>query len=285
MQIENVMIPACDGYELAGTVYQPEQNETNTVVTINAATAVPQQFYKAFATFLAEQGYTVITFDYRGIGGSKPESLRGFKAKVEDWAMLDMAGVVDWVQATYQPKRLFFVGHSYGGQTAGMLPNADQIDAMVTFSSQSGYWKLQGGNQKLAVLFHMYVTFPLMSHLFGYMPWSKLGSAEDMPKGVALGWARWCRHPEYLMGDKHLPLERYQQFKAPVLAYSFADDNWGTKKSVDTMMSVYPNITRRHVLPSDIGLEAIGHVGFFRPKSAALWPDIVAWLEEMVSLE
>jgi predicted alpha/beta hydrolase len=284
MNVENLIIPACDDYGLAGTVYQPNDNPTNTAVTINTATAVPQQFYKPFATFLAEQGYTVITYDYRGIGGSKPQSLRGFEANAEDWALLDIAGVIDWVQDTYQPQRLFHIGHSYGGQVAGFLPNADKIDAMVTFSAQSGYWRLQGGNQKLAVLFHMYVTFPVLSHLFGYMPWSKLGPAEDLPKGVALGWARWCRQPGYVMDDSHLPLERYKEFKAPVLAYSFDDDNWGTKKSVDKMMSVYPNVERRHVLPGDVGMTSIGHVGFFRSKSAALWPDIVAWLEGVMQV-
>ncbi len=152
MQIKTITIPATDGYSLAATSFQPDSNPTETVVTINSATAVPQRYYKPFATFLAKQSYTVITYDYRGIGDSRPKSLRGFQAQARDWALLDMAGVVDWVQATYQPQRLFHMGHSYGGQTAGLLPNGNQIDALVTFSSQSGYWRLQGGNQKLSVI-------------------------------------------------------------------------------------------------------------------------------------
>jgi predicted alpha/beta hydrolase len=209
MQIETITIPARDGFSLAATCYEPDSNAVRTIVTINSATAVPQRYYKPFAIYLANQGYTVITYDYRGIGGSRPESLRGFQATSTDWALLDMAGVVDWVQTTYQPQRLFHIGHSYGGQTAGLLPNGDQIDAMVTLSSQSGYWRLQGGSQKAVVGFHVYVTLPLLSHLFGYMPWSKLGSAQDLPKGVALEWAKWCRQPRYFLDDKSLPLERF----------------------------------------------------------------------------
>lgn len=280
MNIESLSIPASDGFLLPATCYRPLDNPTRTVITINSATAVPQRYYKSFAAYLAEQGYTVITYDFRGIGQARPRSLRGFKASLRDWALKDMAGVIDWIEAHERPQRLFHVGHSFGGQTPGLLPNGDQIDAMVTFSSQSGYWGLQGGNQKLPVALHMYVTFPLMCGLFGYMPWSKFSSAEDLPREAALEWAKWCRRPNYLLDDPTLPLERYQQFQAPVLAYSFDDDNWGTRRSVDAMMSAYPSLTRRHVIPAEVGMKAIGHFGFFRSRSQALWPDVVNWLEQ-----
>ncbi len=280
MQVESLTIPACDGYSLAATRYQPEHNPTNTVVVISAATAVPQRYYKHFAKFMVQQGYTAVTYDYRGIAGSKPNTLRGFAANARDWALLDMAGVIEWVQKVERPQRLFLVGHSYGGQTAGLLPNHDSIAAMVTLSSQSGHWRLQGGSQKWPVLFHVYLTFPIFCGLFGYMPWSKFGSAEDLPKGVALEWARWCRQPGYLLDDRSLPLERYQHFQAPVLAYSIDDDDWGTARSVDAMMHAYPNLTRRHIVPQEHGLSALGHFGYFRPKSKVLWPELVDWLEQ-----
>ncbi len=282
MEMKEVIIPARDGYLLAGTVFQPDSNLTQTVIVINAATAVPQRFYKHFATYLAEQGYTAVTYDYRGIGQSKPKQLRGFEVTVRDWTLQDMAGVVDWVQTSYQPQRLFFIGHSYGGQLPGILPNADAIDAMITFSAQSGYWGLQGGNRKYSAVFHIYFTIPLLCLLYGYMPWSKLGSAEDLPKGAALEWARWCRYPDYFLDDPTLPLDRYQAFQTPVLAYSFDDDNWGTARSVDTMMKVYSNLTRRHIVPTEVELDSIKHFGFFRPKAKHLWQDTIDWLETAV---
>lgn len=275
---EPLTIPARDGFALAATRYYPATDRPAATVLINAATAVPQGFYRAFATFLAEQGYAVITYDYRGIAGSRPASLRGFVARARDWALLDMAGVVDWVRAADLAPRLFMVGHSYGGQTPGLLPNGDQVDAMVTLSAQSGYWRLQGGGQKLAVALHMHLTFPLLASLLGYMPMRRLGGGEDLPRGVALEWAAWCRRPGYLLDDPTLPLERYRAFQAPVLAYSFADDNWGTRRSVDAMMRAYPRLTRRHLVPAEAGLRAIGHFGFFRPASAAIWPAVADWL-------
>lgn len=281
MNIHDEFITAKDDYRLAATVYEPDDNPTQTVITINSATAVPRRFYRHLAQFLSEAGYTVITYDYRGIGDSAPESLRGFDVKITDW-VLDIESVLDWAHETYQPSKLWHMGHSFGGQVAGLLPNTAKISAMTTFSSQSGYWKMQGGWQKPAVLFHMYVTFPLLSHVFGYMPWSKVASSEDLPKGVALDWARWCRHPGYLRGDTHLPLARYGEFNAPVLAYSFADDNWGTRESVDDMMSIYPHLERRHIVPSEFNLSAIGHFGYFRPTARILWEDTLEWWQEQV---
>jgi predicted alpha/beta hydrolase len=273
-----VTIPARDGYELSGTMYHPH-GDGHRMVVINPAIAVPGRFYRHFAAGLAGAGYAALTWDYRGIGASKHESLRGSPATARDWVLLDMAGVIDWAASKLEPESIFLVGHSLGGQAAGLLDNASSIDGMVTMSAQSGHWRLQGGEQKLVVLLHAWVTLPLLSRIFGYMPWGILGSGEDLPKGAALEWAGWCRNRQYLLGDSTLPLHRYRSFTAPVLAYSFGDDKWGTPRSVDAMMQAYPVLERRHVEPSDFGLAHIGHVGFFKPGSESLWRNAIAWLD------
>jgi predicted alpha/beta hydrolase len=276
--LETMTIPARDGYALEATVYRP-QNESDRVIVLSSAMAVKRGFYDRLASFLARAGHTVITYDYRGIGGSRNGSLRGFKATVSDWGLLDQQGVIEWTKQTYSPGRLFLFGHSAGGQLAGMIAEPTSIDAMVTVASQSGYWRLQGKGQKAAVAFHSHVSLPGLPKIFGYMPWSRISKAEDIPKGVSEEWARWIRSPDYLLGDDSLPLNRYTRFVAPVLAYSLADDTWGTREAVNAMMSAYPNVERRHVEPSEIGVSSIGHFGFFRPEAKPLWNDVVAWLE------
>ena len=86
--------PARDGYRLGGTLYRPS-GPCRGAVAIHAATGVPQGYYGAFAAFLASRGLLVLTFDYRGIGRSHPERLRGFPATMRDWAALDGAGALD----------------------------------------------------------------------------------------------------------------------------------------------------------------------------------------------
>lgn len=277
-QLSTREITARDGFRLAASVFTPSRPNGDAVL-ISSATGVPRGFYRRFAAALAEAGYVTVTYDYRGIGGSRPARLRGFEARARDWGLQDMDGAVDWVIAQAAPTRLFLVGHSVGGQVAGLMERPERIHAMVTMSSQSGHWRLQGGIQKPLVAFHVYVTLPVLAHVFGYAPWSRISSAEDLPKGVALEWSRWCRDRDYLLGDETLPLHRYEGFRAPVLAYSFDDDDWGTQRSVDAMMRAYPNVERRHRTPEDLGVSSIGHMGAFRQHATALWGEVVEWMQ------
>lgn len=276
-----VYIPATDGFELAATIYEPIKDKNHSVIVINSATAVPRQFYKIYARHLSRTGYTVITYDYRGIGGSRPKSLKGFGARMRDWAELDMTGVIEWANAQYQPQHLFVIGHSIGGQGMGLLNNHNKVAAMVTLSAQSGYWALQPGAEKYRVALFMYFVFPLLANTFGYFPWSRMASGEDLPKGVALEWARWCRLPDYFLGDPTLDsAQNFAHFSAPILAYSFSDDVWGSERSVNAMMANYmgASVERRHKTPQQARMQRIGHVGFFLPKARALWQEVDEWL-------
>ena len=113
IKITHITICARDDYPLAATIYHPHNPSKNFVV-INSAMAVLRKFYKHFAIDLAKAGYTTITYDYRGIGDSKHESLRNMSTTLWDWALKDMAGVIDWVASEFSPEKLFLIGHSMG---------------------------------------------------------------------------------------------------------------------------------------------------------------------------
>lgn len=279
------IISARDGYELGATHFAPSSSpaESPGVIVINAATATPQTFYFHCARFFAGHGYDVYTYDYRGIGRSAPPSLRGFEAWVHTLAEQDIPAVLDWVHAEHPDQPLIYMGHSVGGQLMGMVDNASLIDRSVTFSSQSGYWKLQGGNQKYMVFISMYVLFPLLTRLFGYFPWKRFAGGEDLPKGAALEWARWCRSPNYLFDDTRLPhLDRYQKFTQPLLAYCFSDDDWGTREAIHSLMGHYSNadLQYRYTSPEEHSRSSIGHFGYFKRGSESLWEDTLSWLRQ-----
>ena len=80
----DIEIPAIDGFALAATVYEPDAL-TDKVVLITGGTGVLRCFYDPFACFLQRQGFGVVTFDYRGIGDSRPLSLKGFWAQMHEW--------------------------------------------------------------------------------------------------------------------------------------------------------------------------------------------------------
>ena len=50
------------------------------LVLIHPATAVPERLYAGFARFLTERGFAALTYNYRGIGASRPARLGALKA-------------------------------------------------------------------------------------------------------------------------------------------------------------------------------------------------------------
>ena len=73
-------------YENAVLVAPGEQ-----FIVMASATGVPHGFYKRFAEFAHARGVNVVTTDYRGIGDSKPATLKGFDMQYADWSTLDLA--------------------------------------------------------------------------------------------------------------------------------------------------------------------------------------------------
>ena len=57
------------------------------------------------------------------VGYNQPKSLVGFKASMSDWAALDVTAAVAWMRERYKDLPLSYVGHSFGGQALGLLPN------------------------------------------------------------------------------------------------------------------------------------------------------------------
>jgi hypothetical protein len=83
----------------------------------------------------AAQGYTTFTLDDRGIGLSRPDTLKGFRMQYLDWAHHDLAAAVDLMSDPALP--LFMVGHSllpgveparHGqGPAAGRVPRLEAL--------------------------------------------------------------------------------------------------------------------------------------------------------------
>jgi predicted alpha/beta hydrolase len=281
-QIDSTLrIPALDGFELAATLYEPAagagQHPPGTVVLISSATAVKRGYYDAYARHLAGEGFTVVTYDYRGIGGSRPARLAGFRARMRDWGQLDLAGVLDWIGLHLRPQRLLTVGHSAGGQLVGLAEPSWRISGLLTVGSQSGWWAHWPVPARYKIAAQWYAV-PVITRLFGYLP-GAFGTKEDLPAGVAREWARWGRRPRYLLEDG---LEDgFARFRGPLFAYSFTDDTYAPRPAVESLLDAYSgaDITHRHLSPADIGAGEIGHFGFFRERFRdSLWRESTAWL-------
>jgi predicted alpha/beta hydrolase len=288
--IDDITFPAADGYLLGATLFLPRGAKRNAVL-ISSATAVPRKIYRGFAGYLARRGCAVLTFDYRGTGGSRQKSpvgynqaksLAGFKASMSDWAALDVTAAVAWMRERYHDLPLNYVGHSFGGQALGLLPNNGEISRALLIAAQAGYWKLMASPERYRVYLMLnYVGAPL-TRLLGYAPgWSGLG--EDLPKGVFQQWVGWVMSKRYLFDDPTLKaLQNFPQFRGTMRALCLSDDPWATQPAVELLCSGFTS-TRPDILtiaPADAGAAKIGHFGFFRPEHRdTLWRGAAEWIQ------
>ena len=272
-------VPARDGIGLTVTRFAPATSNGRTVI-INAAMGVPQRFFANFAQHLAASGLTTITWDYRGIGESAPKRLRGYAANVVTWAECDLAGVIDWVAMEHPKTRLLAIGQSLGGQIITLADNHHRIAALMLVSCPSGYWGHWPPPAKYAMWSLATLGLPLGASLLGYFPARRLGLGENLPSGVAREWGRWMRHPRYIAGE---PTYRAKMaaLAIPIRAYSFTDDRYAPRKAIDALLATYSSarIEHRHLDPRTLGVERIGHHGFFRKRSGGpLWDEAAEWL-------
>jgi predicted alpha/beta hydrolase len=282
-------IPAADGLPLAATWYEPAAGDARgaepdeALVVLCSATGVRRSFYDAYARFLAAQGLAALTFDYRGIGGSRPPSLRGFGARMRDWGERDLDGVLAWAEREHPRRALRVVGHSVGGQILGLTSRAGRVSAALFVAAQSGYYGHWPAPRRFLYMMLWHAVVPAAAALLGYFPSRRFGfGGEDLPAGVARDWARWCRTPHYMSDDAGAPLRpHFTALRAPILAYSFGDDPYATAAAVDALLAFYSNApaTHRHLSPREAGAPAIGHFGFFREgRCPELWAASAEWL-------
>lgn len=273
--VRELTVAATDGHLLAATEFLPAGDPRRAAI-IAPATGVPRRYYAAYARYLASRGVAVLSWDWRGIGGSSPPSLRGFRATMRDWAVRDLGGALAATAERFPHLPLVAVAHSFGGQAIGLAPGRDRIVRMVTVAAPSGYWGHYRRPWRYALALLWYGLLPATTRTLGYFPARRLGMGENLPAGVALEWARWCRSPEYL-GD----WGGHGEMKAPILALSFTDDVYAPPAATDALHDHYVNATqtRRYIAPRDVGLKAIGHFGFFREgRVPELWSETADFL-------
>ena len=288
--IDDITFPAKDGYLLGASLFLPRGAKRHAVL-INSATAVPRKIYRGFAGYLARRGCAVLTYDYRGTGDSRqkavvgynqPKSLVGFKASMSDWAALDVTAAVAWMRERYRNLPLNYVGHSFGGQALGLLPDNTEVSRALLIAAQAAYWKLMASPERYRVYaFLNYVGIPL-TKLLGYAPgWSGIG--EDLPKEVFLQWVRWVMSERYMFTDPNLPgLTNFANYKGAMRALCLSDDPWATRPAVELLCSGFTAIKPEiiTVTPADAGVTKIGHFGFFRPEHRdTLWRGAAEWIQ------
>ena len=273
---------AADGYALGATVFEPDSRAASRgVIVMLGAVAVPQTYYHKLARYLAGAGYQVLTCDYRGVGRSRPKSLRGMAASLTDWARLDARAVLAHAGELAGGKPISAIGHSFGGQLIGVIDDMRMLSCAVLVAAQLPHVSMYPAPTRVRYAITFHAIMPLIATVCGYLPGS-LGLGTDLPKQATLEWARWLTSPGYLRDHVSGSGARFAAFDRPVLHLSFSDDELAPAASVTAMIDALSaaKLEERRITPAQLGVPAIGHHGFFRPKfEATLWSEARAFID------
>jgi predicted alpha/beta hydrolase len=283
MNIETLVIPTQDGYQLAATEFRPKTGNGIGII-INGATGVLRKYYQAFAEHLCDSGFTVLTYDFRGIGDSKNKADHAPEPSMLHWGQRDMDAVFNLFSTRHPELTIKGIGHSIGGQLLGVMPNNNRYVSFLNIASQHIYWKNWNWKDRPIATLFFFVILPFFYTFAGGLPKWVLG-AEYLPKQVAKDWSRFGRKKAWIADEKGRPLrEGFLGFTGRMKLIGMADDNrfappWAVKKLAQTYKNADKEL--RIIDPKEYDMKSIDHFGFFQRKmNKHAWNECVQWLAQ-----
>ncbi|ALR31111.1 alpha/beta hydrolase [Chryseobacterium sp. IHB B 17019] len=262
-----------DSVSIAVHLFLPEKSN-NKLLLINSATGVKQQIYFSFAQYFSEQGFTVLTYDYRGIGLSKPKKMKGFRASMRIWGSEDYKAVTDYIKINFNDYKKYCLGHSVGALILGMNEDSAMFEELIFVGTQNAFV----GNLRLKTRIEAYLGFgiaqPLITTLLGYFPGNWFGLGESLPKNCAYDWRTLILNRKSTNGLLEKIDDYSKRLTQKVFVIRAQDDVWLTEKGVRSLLNnTYPNLkpTYRLIKTSESEKGEIGHVNFFRSYNKKLW--------------
>lgn len=265
-----------NGFPVTAHVFHPGKSNGR-LLLINSATGVRQQVYFSFARYFSGKGFTVITYDYRGIGLSKPENLKGFKASMRSWGSEDYKAVTEYIKVNFKEYRKYCLGHSVGALIIGMNKDSEIFEKFIFVGTQNAFV----GNLKRRTKMEAYMGFgivqPLMTAFLGYFPAHWFGLGESLPKNCASDWRTLILNKKSTGALLEKTGDYSKSLSQEVFVIRAEDDAWLTEKGVKSLLNdTYPYLkpVYRLIKASESEKGEIGHINFFRSYNNKLW-DII----------
>jgi len=277
---ETLSFTAADGWPLEGDLYVTPQPQI--AVLISAGTGFPRSFYRHIAQDLTQRGATVLTYDYRGIGGSFTTQEAFLQIEYADWGRYDTAAAIDALEAHAPGIPITHIAHSVGGHFLGLLSNNHKVARHAFVSVGTGYNGRHSLRYRPVELYFWWVFGSYMLARFGYIPSRGGWRGAPLPPKLFRTWRRWAQRRAYFapeIGTTLAPAQ-YDQVTAPIRSWIFSDDPIATRGSGRDLLDVYPTAKRVLTLrtPHVLGVTKVGHDGAFRPGREQLWAEIWDWL-------
>lgn len=275
VRVTRVAVPAGTA-TLSGVLFRPEYTPRAAVV-LHGATGVPQGYYRAFATFLAEQGFACLTYDYRGFGASSADC--GPDVTMADWGLADQPAAQAVLESLVPGVPVWVIGHSLGGMMVPFHSGADRIERLIAVASGPVHLRDHPLRAQWGVRSFWYGPPAWATYMLGYLPGRILGRA-DLPAGVYWQWRRWCTTHGFYLTDigRSLPMPDWNALQGKAKFVAISDDGHVPPPAVWRLMQHYPEAMKSQLMlrPEDYGLKSIGHISAFAARNSVLWPQIIA---------
>jgi len=274
-----------DGFELDATWFEPAA-PVRAVALMAPATGVPQRFYAAFAQWLSQRGFAVLTMDYRGMGSSAEAP----QASMRDWMLRDLpAGLVAVLARARQGMHrlpVVWLGHSLGGHALPLQARLHEVDAVLAVGAQlPAFRRWPSAHGRMGAWFFFKAWLPLWVGLTGRLPGWTFGGGPALPGPAAMDWSHWGGLPDYYRSDpsmaEHLHASRWQG----VAQLWCISDDWifGPEPAVRALQRAFDGAPGRaellHLHPQEVGARQLGHFGVFRRQHGErVWP---LWLQRL----
>lgn len=279
-------IECSDGVVLKGDRWASARSFDQGNVVIAPATGVKAAYYHHYAGFLSAHGYEVITFDYRGIGLSRPACMKRCGWDWRQWGERDVEAVLALAMTSGLP--VYLVGHSIGGVLPGYSTSATAVRRMLTMGAQYAWWRDYAPGARARMFAKWHVVMPALTALVGHFPGRSLHWLEDLPDGVVYQWARGRAELESRLDavEQAEIHARFARLEAPILAVGVTDDPFGTRSAISRAHAYYSGaeLTKVMLAPADLSVGSVGHFDLFHARHAAgFWLDTLLWLRDGIN--
>ena len=260
-------------YTLSGQIFYPE-DPPKAAYVLHPATGVPAAYYQKFAGWVTTQGFAILTYDYRS-----DATVKGSKITMSDWGVHDQNAALNALIATFPNTEIRVIGHSLGGFMTMFHEQAGKVSSLSAVCSGLAYWPRSPFPKSVLGFLFWHVLGPISTWINGSLPARLLGASQPTPSAAFFEWRRWCtnRYLHKPFWGKTLPQPDLAQFSGRLNLVAVSDDWMIPPACVADLAPFYPAAQSafQTVSPRDAGVTSIGHISVFRPKAAAIWPELL----------
>jgi predicted alpha/beta hydrolase len=278
----SLRVVSADGHSVDVALHEPS-GELHAVLLFLSALGTPARVYRRLGKELASHGIAVCTPDWRGIASSSIRAGRrndfGYRHLLE----FDLPALRSAIAQRYPHKPLWIGGHSLGGQLAlvGTAAQPTDISGIVLIASGSVHLSAYPPKWRRSIRLLTAAT-RVIGPILGYFPGNRFGFGGREAHGLMRDWSHVAHTGAYRPRHSTVDYEAHLRTLAlPVLAISFASDQWSPPTAVKTLLAKAPasRITHEHWTPADTENQALDHFSWTK-QPALVAPAIARFVRE-----